>query len=192
MIVFTKSRAKRFEIGRLLGEGHTLEQAENIVFKGDSNRARTVKVWKESGVYPYGGIDGPQEQIQSATTANTLEPLHYAHTAITHTPKEKPKTAIAKSNDTALDDRIRALIKEVLAEQDTRHTVITDIGEAPKLWRTTKNVVPVSFRLQKTLFLRARAALQEKYKGTISLNRYVELCLWELVGRPDDLLRPEK
>lgn len=202
---FSKSANKRLEISKLLNEGYTIDQAEDVVLKGDKNRARTVKAWREAGAFPYGDIDKPQEQLHSANTehckeplhtaitANTPAPLHTANTTIAQTPKDKPNTVSAKSNDSALDNRIRALIREVLAEQGTvKHTAIADIGEAPKLWRTTKNVVPISFRLQATLLRRARAALHDKYQGTMSLNRYIELCLWDLLGRPDDLLKPDK
>lgn len=198
--LFVKSRDKRFAIGKLMGEGHTLEQAESIVLKGNSNRSKLVKVWRNGKVYPYGDNDKPTGDnfladigafhIDSA--AITQEPLQLASPAHTEAHIRPANTLQINWNDPALTDKLKALIKEALREQSTAmQTAHTDIKPSRKLWRTNKNISPVSFRIQTELLRRARAKLQETYQGHMSLNHYIELALWQLVGEPEDLLEPE-
>lgn len=199
-VSFVKSRAKRFEIGRLLGEGYTLEQAEGIVLKGDSNRSRLVKAWRDGGVYPYGGKDKPTGDsflddagaLQIDSAAYTKEPLQAANTAHTEAHIQTASAVQINWNDPVLTEKLRALIREALEEQSTAiQTAHAQIKPSRKLWRTSKNVSPVCFRLQTELMRRARVKLQETYQGQMSLNHYIELTLWRLVGEPEDLLEPE-
>lgn len=188
-ISFVKSREKRFAIGKLMGEGYTLEQAEDMVLKGDSNKSRTVKTWRDGEAYPYGENDKP-------TGDNFLADIgifHIDSAAITQKPLQPANILQINWNDPVLTDKLKALIREALREQSTAmQTAHTDIKPSRKLWRTGKNVSPVSFRIQTELLRRARAKLQETYQGHMSLNHFIELTLWRLVGEPEDLLEPER
>lgn len=197
---FTKSRPKRFKIAELINQGMTLQEAEDIVLAGDKNRSRTVKQWHVGGAYPYGPVDGPDSLVQTAITpeiqsANTKQIQQDIHTAnILNTTRHAQIAGPVQVNwnDKAVVDKLKSLIADVLKEQGISQTAITpDPRQAPKLWRTTKNVSPVSLRLQTELVKRSRQALKAKY-GSMSLNRYIEIVLFELIGRPTDLTLPDE
>ncbi len=197
---FTKSRPKRFKIAELRDQGMTLQEAENIVLAGDSNKTRTVKQWQAGGAYPYGQVDGPDSQTQitfapDEQTTHTAPIQQDRHIAGSQGARKQVQTAITPGinwNDKALNDKLKVLILDVLKEQGILQTAITpDPRQAPKLWRTMNNVSPISLRLQSELIKRSRQALKAKY-GNMSLNRYVELCLFDLIGRPVDLTLPDE
>lgn len=189
MLLFPRSRGKRFAIGKLMEEGKTLKQAEEIILKGDKNRSRLVKQWTAGGAYPYGDKDKPTGD----SFLDDVGAFHIDSAAITQKPLQTANALQINWNDPVLTDKLKALIREALREQSTAmQTAHTDIKPSRKLWRTGKNVSPVSFRIQTELLRRARAKLQETYQGHMSLNHFIELTLWRLVGEPEDLLEPER
>ena len=200
---FSKSRAKRFKIAELRDQGMTLQEAENIVLAGDSNRSRLVKQWQVWGAYPYGQVDSPdspdsQTQIvfapdeQTTHTPPIQQDRHIVGAQGARKQVQTANTLQINWNDLALTDKLKSLVLDVLKEQGISQTAITpDPRQAPKLWRTMNNVSPISLRLQTELIKRSRQSLKAKY-GNISLNRYIELCLFELIGRPVDLTLPDE
>lgn len=200
---FRKSRPKRFKIADLVNQGMTLQEAENIVLAGDSNKTRTVRQWQVGGAYPYGQVDSPdspdsQTQIafsQDEQTTHTPPIQQDRHIVGAQGARKQVQTVITQGinwNDPALTDKLKSLVLDVLKEQGISQTAITpDPRQAPKLWRTMNNVSPISLRLQTELIKRSRQALKAKY-GNLSLNRYIELCLFDLIGRPVDLTLPDE
>lgn len=196
MASFSKSRVKRFEIARLQGEGHTIEEAEEIVLKGDKNRARLIATWKEGGAFPYGDNDKPQQSfldidVHTAHALQSTMQMHSANAANTPKPSKPIKSANAPYSNSKLVEMVKGLIQEALSNQcAAHHTAHAHQGQAPKLKRSMKNCRTVTLRVHAELWRRARKQLEDQYRGDMSLNRYIELCLWELVGRPDDLTKP--
>lgn len=196
MASFSKSRGKRFEIARLQGEGHTLEEAEEMVMKGNKNRARLVGTWRKGGAFPYGDNDKPQEtflgiDLHTAHTVQSTMQIHSANAASTPKPSKPARSASAAYNDPKFIEMVKALIQEALSNQSTaHHTAHAHQVQSLKLNRSMKNCRTVTLRVHAKLWARARKQLEDQYKGTMSLNRYIELKLWELVGRPDDLIEP--
>lgn len=197
---FTKSRPKRFKIAELINQGMTLQEAEDIVLHGDANRTRLVKTWQVGGAYPYGPVDGPDSlvqtaiipDIQPADTKHIQQDIHTESTVNTTRHAQIASPVQVNWNDKVVVDKLKSLILDVLKEQGISQTAITpDPRQAPKLWRTTKNVSPVSLRLQTELVKRSRQALKAKY-GSMSLNRYIEIVLYDLIGRPTDLTLPDE
>jgi hypothetical protein len=68
MRLYTQSQKKRHDIATLITQGATIDEAENIVLKGDSNRVRNIAKWQELKLYPYGEIDPPREEIKLASS----------------------------------------------------------------------------------------------------------------------------
>jgi hypothetical protein len=74
---YIPSRKYRYEIANLIKEGNTIEQAENEIFKGNSNKSKYLKYYKREGLFPYGKVDKPIEiTIPSAFGSKTLVDVH--------------------------------------------------------------------------------------------------------------------
>lgn len=71
---FLPSRKYRYAIANLIKEGKTIEQAENEIFKGNSNKAKYLKYYKREGLFPYGEVDKPIE----ITTPSAFGPETHA------------------------------------------------------------------------------------------------------------------
>jgi hypothetical protein len=205
-------RETRHYIGGLHDQGLTLEQAEGKALKGDSNRARKVKKWKDQGLYPYGSIDAPDsggaQETNTALAVNDLQQLlveiETKETANAH--------AIAPANaffDTdSFKQEIIKMVTDMVSQGSQDKAIAPANAASPqyensamqtaiaantlpvnvRLKRTLGNISPMSLRMHTELLTLARAELHERYQGRVSLNRYIELCLWDLIGRPDHLV----
>lgn len=180
--IYIRSRKQRYEIGRLVDEGKTLIEAENIVMAGDSNRSRQVGNWKQKGLYPYGNTDAPDGSESYQYTPPT--------DIATETPRNKTTVVQAVDED--------ALLERLLAKLDD--TTLLRIaaakqGIAPeelepvrlRLRKTEKGAFPASFRLNKELIDRVKKQLDEEGKGE-TLTGLIERLLFKYIGEPAELL----
>ena len=70
---YIPSRKYRYEIADQIKEGKTIEQAENEIFKGNTNKSKYLMYYKREGLFPYGEVDKPIEiTTPSAFGPNTL------------------------------------------------------------------------------------------------------------------------
>lgn len=213
---FVRSRATRYQIAQLIEQGKTLEEAEDATLAGNSNRARYIKSWRQAGVYPYGNVDTPEDYKQPAFAIDLQCNDTYQQAQSNASANTKAQSSAITNkvnwNDPLLTEKLKALIQEALevqisamqdamaqmqdtaiaeAQSSAKQTAIADDMLSFKLRRKASNTSPVSLRIQTELLDRARRELKTMYKGQVSLNRYLEFCLWQLIGRPQELLEPE-
>lgn len=158
------TRKYRYQIADLMQQGYTIQQAEDIVMKGNSNKSRDLKSYKQRGLYPYGKVDSPLETNPSSFVNDGLSIAQ-----------------IKKLVDKFLEPKLKNL-------EDKLRCSSIRLQKRPKLKRTLDNCIPTSFRLPRELVERAREKAKVDPVGVAGLNGLVELWLFEYIGSPPDLL----
>lgn len=180
--VYFRSRKQRYEIGRLVDEGKTLIDAENIVMSRDSNRSRQVGNWKEKGLYPYGSLDAPDGKNVAEYTPPT--------NTTTEPPRNKTTVVQAIDEDSLLERLINklddnTLLRIAAAKQGIALEELESIK--PKLKKTGKGSYPASFRFNEELIKRVKEQLEKEGKGE-TLTGLIERLLFSYLGEPADML----
>lgn len=177
---YKPSEKYRYAIAEKLEQGYTLKEAEDEVFKGNSNKSRHLKLYNKRGFFPYGMIDPPPKPKPPPTVVP----------AMTHRAAQE---SVVKENDAVLMNRIKTVVNEVVdfklkAIEVKLRSTSGVVQFRPKLKRTLKNATPVSFRLPKELVKRAKDKAKHDPIGSMGLNAIVESLLFQYIGSPKDLL----
>lgn len=172
------TRKYRYKIADLRQEGKTFEEAEDIVLKGQSNKAKYLKSYKKRGLYPYGEVDKPHKTTQPSNVVP--EDNH-----------DLPQATVVDTNDSLKIDKIEEVIDMTLEARvkalEDRLSCSADGGLLrPRLQRNACR--PTSFRLPKDLLKRATEKARSDPVGVMGLNAIVELLLFQYIGSPKDLL----
>ena len=177
---YKRSREHRKKIVDLMQQGKTIEQAADEVFKGNSNKARSLKIYKKRGLFPYGKVDPPFKPPQPPNVVPEEN----------HTISQETVVAM---NDSLRIDKIEEVIDMTLearvkALEDRLNCSASVVKLRPKLKRAKEDTIPTSFRFPKELVRRAREKAKSDPIASAGLNALVETLLFEYIGSPDDLL----
>lgn len=197
MSFYKPSRKYRYAIAELLDSGKTLEEAEDIVMKGVSNRAKYLRNYSNQGLFPYGELDPPMatklsSRLSLTANASVAQPsvvqLHdtVAPDRINEVIDERLDRFLTQEIS-LIEARIKALEEQLSAAQPCSASVVK-VKLRPRLKRSTEDTIPTSFRFPKELIRRARAKAKNDPIGNSGLNALVETLLWEYIGSPQDLL----
>ena len=161
---YTSSMDTRMKLAELLEQGISELEAIKIALQGDSNAARKINTWKAHGVYPFGPVSAPGDQLLMDIPAAA-----------------KPVAAPVRPSRDDLTDMIRQVVKAELAQ----HTPTIEVVR-PKLKRSKATTTMKSFRCPEALW-----DLADKKAQTLnmSLNGVVESLLFQWLGSPEELLK---
>lgn len=178
--IYIRSRKQRYEIARLMTEGMSLQDAEDIVMEGDKNRSRQVRNWKEKGLYPFGSTDKPDSidsvpEITQEVSTRSYAPRHVVSPVI-------DEEALLERLLDRLDDA--TLMKITAARQGIDLSELENMK--PRLKKTGRGY-PASFRFHEELIARVKAQLA-KEGGKETLTGLIERLLFQYIGEPADLL----
>lgn len=182
--IYIRSRKQRYEIGRLVNEGKTFKEAEDIVMAGDSNRSRQITNWRKRELFPYGNTDSP-DGIDSVPDVPEIRNTRQQISKPPVLPKIDEE-ALLERLLAKLDDN--ALLKIATVLQKGTLQVLESIR--PQL-KKEKSGYPVSFRLNKELVDRVKKKLERDEKGE-TLTGLIERLLFNYIGEPADLLDTNK
>lgn len=170
MSKYVKSQDIRNNIGKLIEQGIPERQAIKQVMKGDGNAARTVKTWKEQGIYPFGDIDAPARTLDSEVDDN-----------------------VDTMNDTQKQQQeqlIRDIVRQELAtERQSNSDSVQCLAMRPRFRRNMDNTIPKTFRCSKELWSRAELKARKDPATGGNLNGLIEILLFQYLGSPSDLLK---
>jgi len=170
MSKYSRSQDKRNNLGKLLKQGIPENEAINQVMKGDSNAARTVKTWREQGLYPFGDIDAPARTLDSDMN-DTVD-------TVNDTQKQQ------------LEQVIRDIVRQCLAaERQSNPVSVQSLAIRPRFKRSMDSTLPKTFRCSKELWSRAELKAREDPATGGNLNGLIEILLFQYIESPPDLLK---
>lgn len=162
MAKYSESLNERIELKRLIDSGMSADEAIKTVYPDNSNRSTYLKRWQKNGVYPFGLVGKPSDQI-----------------GLIDLPPARTDSPTAISNE--LITTIQAIVQREIAKTKPTIEVVR-----PRLARSLETSSMKSFRCPILLWKMA----QEKADTlNMSLNGVVESLLFQWLGRPDELLK---
>jgi hypothetical protein len=177
---YKRSREHRKNIVKLMQQGKTRVQAADEVFKGNSNKARSLKIYKKQGLFPYGKVD-PLFMTEQSSNVVPEANQTLSQATLVDTNDSLRTDKIEEVIDMTLEARVKAL-------EDRLNCSASIVKLRPKLKRSIGDTIPTSFRFPKELVRRAREKAKSDPIGSAGLNALVETLLFEYIGSPDDLL----
>jgi len=192
---YKRSREHRKKIVNLMQQGKTIEQAEDIVLKGNSNRSRNLAKWKQLGLCPYGDIDPPIVPTLPPKVLPTVPDGAVAQPSVVQlhdsVALDKLHTIVDERVDKLMAQEISLITERLKALENafgTQSYGASVVKLRPRLKRKQGDTIPTSFRFPKELVRRARVKAKSDPIGSAGLNALVETLLFDYIGSPDDLL----
>jgi predicted HicB family RNase H-like nuclease len=163
---YVRTRQGRFKLGELIQEGMNEREAYKIAFPKNNNIGFNLKAFKEKGIYPFGDIDGPGDDLEQLKTQ--VKDIHTEQATI-----NEPQIAMIR-------DIVRHEVSSAIQQQAMQSITIR-----PILKRTQKNTKIKTFRCPQKLWVMAEKKARSQ---GMSLNGFIEMLLFNAVGNPKELL----